>query len=1456
MEHTITNFKRASLFLLLFYAVFSSQDIHAQAVTEVVTDYQGYWKSGPGAALNPIKPMNSHDLLSFTYQGTRYSTGVNDALLNTRGDAFSPQKFIALPMENMSGIPTLETYIGVGQLYDGVNNGASSTPPLNNLAYYLTDGVQGLNIGTCATNIPQGYVSFQVSEVNPASIGDGVPDILITQVAQPSGATDIYSFKDINGNTVGSSVNIVLNGLAPVGNWLADFWRVNANPMFVPPGYINTERPIRLWAADFSDFGITAGNYQSIDHFVINLKGTTDIAFVAYNYATAVITPLPAGIAVLKEGTFVDVNGDCRASIGDRVDYTFKVTNTGQAPLTNITVTDPMVTVSGGPISLAPSAANATNFTATYFITAADIAAGAVYNQARVSGRDPENAIVSQLSVDPTPIGSSSPYFHADCPNCTVTVLLQSATITSPITPLNIDGCGTAAITTLPYSEVPAPVTPAQFIALGGTISNLSLQLSITYQDSKSGTCPVVVTRRFTVISGGTSCPPQNFTQIININDTTKPTADVLADFTLTGCNGTFPAPDVTLVTGEADNCGAVPTVTFVSDSAPTVTGCTETVIRTYKVTDACGNFIEVKQNLIRTADTQAPTASNPADVTLTNEALIPAPDVTVVTDEADNCSTPTVTFVSDSAPVLSGCTETVTRTYKVTDACQNSIEVTQRFIKNIAAAAPVVGQITQPTCTVSTGSVVLTGLPATGEYTIQPGNITASGASFTVTGLTEGTYVFTYSTTSGCASTVSESVIINAVPAVPTAPIVGAITQPSCNVAGGSVVLSGLPSGNWTISNAGETIATGTGSSTTLTDLAPGTYNFTVTVNGDCTSVASAPVTINVSSNPSTPVVVSVTQPTCEVATGTVVISGLPTGNWTIAEIGLTGNGSAPVTVVLPAGTYNLIVTNSNGCNSLPLETPLVINAQAVLPTAPIVGTVTQPTCTVATGSIELTGLPTGNWTLTSSIGAITGSGTTYVVSGLSPNDYTFTVTVGTCTSAASASVTINAAPVLPTAPIVGTVTQPTCTVATGSIELTGLPTGNWTLTSSIGTITGSGTTYVVSGLSPNDYTFTVTAGSCTSSVSASVRIDTVPVVPTAPIVGTVTQPTCANAAGSIELTGLPAGSWTLITASGNITGSGTTYVVGNLAAGTYSYTVMGLEGCDSTVSASVTINAAPGAPSAPVLGTVTQPTCLIATGSVILSGLPTGNWTLVYEGSSVAGTGTEYTLTDLAPGAYNIKVVNAAGCESPSVPVTFNAAGETVNLTARAECNNDDTVGRLINLALLLPTGTPTNGVWTDVSGFFRINGSVINPYEVTVGFYTVNYVVTTADCTQTFAFTVEVDDDCVTEPEAACPILYINAFSPNGDSLNDTFVIKGLDDITCYPTNSVEIYNRWGVLVFETKQYDNNSRVFRGISEGRATVSNSEPLPTGTYFYIVKWVNKDGVRGGHEGYLYLTK
>ncbi|MFH7009016.1 gliding motility-associated C-terminal domain-containing protein, partial [Flavobacterium plurextorum] len=101
--------------------------------------------------------------------------------------------------------------------------------------------------------------------------------------------------------------------------------------------------------------------------------------------------------------------------------------------------------------------------------------------------------------------------------------------------------------------------------------------------------------------------------------------------------------------------------------------------------------------------------------------------------------------------------------------------------------------------------------------------------------------------------------------------------------------------------------------------------------------------------------------------------------------------------------------------------------------------------------------------------------------------------------------------------------------------------------------------------------------------------------------------------------------------------------------------------------------------------------------------------------------------------------------------------------------------------------------------------------------------------------------------------CVIKVFNAFSPNGDAKNSRFYIQGLE---CYPNNTVEIYNRWGVLVFDIDRYNNEDRVFTGFSQGRTTIKESNGLPVGTYFYIIKYNDSDSTPHELSGYLYLNK
>jgi len=86
----------------------------------------------------------------------------------------------------------------------------------------------------------------------------------------------------------------------------------------------------------------------------------------------------------------------------------------------------------------------------------------------------------------------------------------------------------------------------------------------------------------------------------------------------------------------------------------------------------------------------------------------------------------------------------------------------------------------------------------------------------------------------------------------------------------------------------------------------------------------------------------------------------------------------------------------------------------------------------------------------------------------------------------------------------------------------------------------------------------------------------------------------------------------------------------------------------------------------------------------------------------------------------------------------------------------------------------------------------------------------------------------------------------FSPNGDGINDLFVIRG---ILNYPKNTFVIFNRWGNKVFEASPYQNSwdGRSMFGLRVG------GDELPVGTYFYVLDLKNGSSI---FKGTIYLNR
>ncbi len=135
------------------------------------------------------------------------------------------------------------------------------------------------------------------------------------------------------------------------------------------------------------------------------------------------------------------------------------------------------------------------------------------------------------------------------------------------------------------YADVPAimPLNWTDNCDGNGSVNGVEV--------SDGGFCPETLTRTWTYTDACGNVATE--TQTIIIHDITAPTASPLPTIQVT----TLPAPDPNVITDAADNC-SVPLVVFVSDSSDGGF-CPETVVRTYSLTDDCGNETLITQNFI-----------------------------------------------------------------------------------------------------------------------------------------------------------------------------------------------------------------------------------------------------------------------------------------------------------------------------------------------------------------------------------------------------------------------------------------------------------------------------------------------------------------------------------------------------------------------------------------------------------------------------------------------------------------------------------------------------------------------------------------------------------------------------------------------------------------------------------------------------------------------------------------
>lgn len=287
-------------YIILFYLI-THLCFAQKKVTTIYTDLNGYYKSN-----TKEQTKGSHNVIGFEWENKFFSTGVNDTLLkknnpnaNISNQIFKnfPTDSLAEPIYGASSTATNNIGLGVSS-YEFANY---TDYKQNNYRRYLADGINGLNIGTGIFNINlvAGEVKFNNITVNPSSINDNIPDILITQIGDPHKTKiDTYYFESKGKMKIGKDYNVAFFNVAGIFSNLYYFYElkfvnnkiVNIDDIltFNPESNINNGKPrdIRVLALDWSELGINDTNYSDIYSFIQKFSGASDSAFIAYNISS------------------------------------------------------------------------------------------------------------------------------------------------------------------------------------------------------------------------------------------------------------------------------------------------------------------------------------------------------------------------------------------------------------------------------------------------------------------------------------------------------------------------------------------------------------------------------------------------------------------------------------------------------------------------------------------------------------------------------------------------------------------------------------------------------------------------------------------------------------------------------------------------------------------------------------------------------------------------------------------------------------------------------------------------------------------------------------------------------------------------------------------------------------------------------------------------------------------
>ncbi|MDR3693119.1 gliding motility-associated C-terminal domain-containing protein [Mucilaginibacter sp.] len=350
---------------------------------------------------------------------------------------------------------------------------------------------------------------------------------------------------------------------------------------------------------------------------------------------------------------------------------------------------------------------------------------------------------------------------------------------------------------------------------------------------------------------------------------------------------------------------------------------------------------------------------------------------------------------------------------------------------------------------------------------------------------------------------------------------------------------------------------------------------------------------------------------------------------------------------------------------------------------------------------------------------------------------------------------------------------------------------------------------------VAPGDYTLTASNTSGCSKTSRIYHVGQDP--PTQfPVYAAAIVPACfGKNNGSVSVaTDLLVSSARWIDGQGLPRG-GSSAQLTDVPAGTYQFFVTDKNGCENLYN-SYTVTTIPQLQILPGSEKIVDDQCTLHTGSI--TNIRVNGGTQPYTWSWLDGSNKIITsspdLSGIGAGVYTLNVNDASGCGL--VSASYIVQNQPENIPAPAVNNLQLCSAGDALLQVTDPSTSYSYRLYDSPTNTTPVDEAANGNFKITVKNNTTYYV-------------SQVSGDCESPRSAVQVSVGItavdiaNAFTPNGDGINDYWVIKG---IASYPSAIVQVFTRNGLKIFESKGY---TTPFDGTFDGKK-------LPPGVYYYII--------------------